>query len=66
MDNKTILNADVSVTEFDAENIQTDKEKARDGISGEDIHNASWGVKKVPRDPTRKDTVQDPETRTGR
>jgi len=51
MSDNTILDGSASVTRFDAENIQTDKEKARDGISGEDIQKASWGVKEVPPDP---------------
>ena len=51
MSDKTIVNDGASATEFDAENIQTDKEKARDGISENDIRKADWGVKKVPHDP---------------
>jgi hypothetical protein len=33
MGDKTIVNGGASVTEFDAENLQTDREKKRDGIS---------------------------------
>jgi hypothetical protein len=63
MGDKTILDDGASVTEFDAENIQTDKEKRRDGISGKDIRKADWGAKKAPSDPkanprNRKNTVQ--------
>ncbi len=64
MGEKTIVNNGESATEYDAENIQTDREKRRDGISEEDIRKADWGGKKVPRDPKgdpRKahDAVQD-------
>ena len=38
MGDKTRVNDGASVTEFDAENVQTDKEKARDGIARDDIH----------------------------
>lgn len=54
-----------SATEFDAENIQSDREKRRDGKSEEDICKANWGVKKNdchdPKGDPRKahDPVQD-------
>lgn len=53
-----------SAVEFDAENIQTDREKRRDGISEEDIRNADWGGEKGSHDPkgnpcTVQDAVQD-------
>jgi hypothetical protein len=64
MSDKPILNDGASVTEFDAENIQTDKEKRRDGISEKDIRKASGGMnhaspgpKSAPR--TMKDAVQE-------
>jgi hypothetical protein len=64
MSDKPILNDGASVTEFDAENIQTDKEKRRDGISEEDIRKASWGGNRPSSEPkgarrTVKDTVQE-------
>ena len=51
MGDKTILDDGASVTKFDAENIQTDKEKRRDGISEKDIRKSDWDGEKVPRDP---------------
>ncbi len=51
MGEKTIVNDGESVTEFDAENLRTDKEKRRDGESEEDIRKEDWGVKKVPPKP---------------
>ena len=71
MDEKTIMNDGASVTEFDAENIQTDKEKRRDGISEEDIRKGDWGGKPAPADsPAAPLKVQDPiqnrKTRNGR
>ena len=63
MSKKTIVNDGASVTEFDAENIQTDKEKARDGLSEDDIRTADRGGNPAPSDPradpgNRKNTVQ--------
>jgi hypothetical protein len=46
-----MVNKGESVTEFDAENLQTDREKRRDGISEEEIRNADWGREKDPRHP---------------
>ena len=63
MGDKTMVNDGESATEFDAENIQTDREKRRDGISEDDIRKGNWGVKQTPSDPgadlrNRKNTVQ--------
>jgi hypothetical protein len=71
MGEKTIVNDGASVTEFDAENIQTDKEKRRDGISEEDIRKGDWGTKSAPVDspgtPRKaQDALQDRKTRKGR
>jgi hypothetical protein len=71
MGEKTMVNDGASVTEFDAENIQTDKEKKRDGISGEDIRKGDWGEKPAPVDsqgtPRKaQDAVQDRKTRNRR
>lgn len=71
MGEKTIVNDGASVTGFDAENIQTDKEKRRDGISGEDIRKGDWGKKPAPVDspgtPRKgQDAVQANKTRKGR
>jgi len=69
MGEKTIVNNGASVTEFDAENIQTDKEKRRDGISGEDIRKGDWGEKQDPHDQMgdpHKAREKDRKTRKGR
>lgn len=69
MGEKTIVNDGASVTEFDAENIQTDKEKRRDGISGEDIRKGDWGEKQDPHDQMgapRKAQEKDRKTRKGK
>jgi hypothetical protein len=63
MGDKTMVNDGASVTEFDAENLQTDKEKARDDIPEDDIRTAGRGGKQAPSDPkadprNRKKTVQ--------
>ena len=64
MDEKTIVNDGVSVTEFDAETIQTDKEKRRDGISEEDIRKGDWGEKPAPID--SQGTPHKAQARNGR
>ena len=50
MGEKKILNDGESVTEFDAENIHTDREKRRDGISEKDIRKGDGGAKPAPID----------------
>jgi hypothetical protein len=71
MGDKTIVNDGASVTEFDAENLQTDKEKRRDGMSEEDIRKGDWGIKPAPVDSSgaprkAQDAVQDRKTRNRR
>jgi hypothetical protein len=40
MDDKTIMDDGASVTEFDAENVKTSKEKARDRMTRDNIQKA--------------------------
>jgi hypothetical protein len=51
MREKTIVDDGASHTEFDVENIQTDREKRRDGVSEEDIRKADRGTTHKPSDP---------------
>jgi hypothetical protein len=46
MDKKKVVKPGESVTKVDAGDLQTNREKARDGMSREDIRKADWGKKK--------------------
>ena len=51
MDKKKVVKPGESVTKVDAGDLQTNREKARDGMSREDISKADWGKKKSSQDP---------------
>ncbi|MFZ0005363.1 MAG: hypothetical protein WCC86_05890 [Methanoregula sp.] len=46
MDKKPRVKPGESVTKVDAGDLRTNREKARDGMSTEDIRTADWGKKK--------------------
>jgi len=66
MADKPILDRGESATKFDAENLQTDREKRRDGIPEEDIRKDDWAAEPASHGPAGNRASRTTQRRAGK